>query len=328
MTCHVVRASARLACCLLDMNGDRGRIDGTLGVSLSSPYVEVSAESAAALAIKGDANYKEAVASGLSLAESVSGNPVHVRLQIREAIGPHVGLGHKTQMTLAVAAASLRAMGRTIPLEDLVRQSGRGGTSGAGVHTFLGGGVVLDGGHRFAPGAKESFRPSSMATGILPPPLLARIFPPAHLRVVVGVPAELRGASGSAELAYFRSTFPLPRADTDALIANVLMRLVPALAEGDLDQIDNGVREVQDSRFKAGIWRAQPKAIQLVRGALNRRGLAVGLSSMGPSIYTFCHVATADEVADSFRSTFDGFGVVASVHVASVAANGARVWEE
>ena len=180
MSSYTVRAQARLALCLLDMNGDRGRVDGTLGISLEEPFVEVIASAADSLELDIVPELTDAVYAGLTIAARVAGRPVNVSIQLPNWISPHVGLGHKTQTVLAVAIASLSASSIAHTRDEVIRLSGRGGTSGAGIHSFVGGGVVLDGGHQFGPNGKTTFAPSSAATHIPPPPLIARV-PPARI---------------------------------------------------------------------------------------------------------------------------------------------------
>lgn len=325
MTIWTVRAHSRLACCLLDMNGERGRVDGTLGISLNEPYVEVVASPGSRLEVDPEHEVADAVRAGVSLAERIAGGPVNVRVGLSNWIRPHVGLGHKTQTVLAVAAASLSALEIPYSMIGLARASGRGGTSGAGVHTFLGGGVVLDGGHRFGEGGKATFGPSSFMSDVGPPPLVARIEPPDELRVVIASPIGIEGASGEAEARFFARQFPIGRADTDALIADVLMRLIPAIIEGDFAQIDAGIEAIQHSTFKQGIWAAQAAPIQVARERLRREGIAVGLSSMGSTMYSLVPATDAGRVADAYRYEFARSGVDGVVSATSVSKGGANI---
>jgi beta-ribofuranosylaminobenzene 5'-phosphate synthase len=325
MNSYTVRAGARIACCLLDMNGERGRADGTLGISLESPTVEVVAKASDVLELDVDDAMVPAARAGIAIGEAIAGAPLSVRVQIPRWILPHVGLGHKTQTVLAVALASLRASSVWSSGEDLVKASGRGGTSGAGVHAFLGGGIVLDGGHRFGAGGKVDFLPSSVATHTGPPPLIARVHAPLDLRVVIATPMGFEGASGAAEVAHFRRAFPVPRADADSLIANVYMRLVPALIEGDMEQISAGVDAIQGSTFKRSIWMAQPKQVRRVRDVLRATGIAVGISSMGSTIYSITDCDESSSVADAYRDTFNSLRIDANIEITRMARAGATV---
>ncbi|MGB4780368.1 beta-ribofuranosylaminobenzene 5'-phosphate synthase family protein [Microbacterium sp.] len=325
MTVWTVRAHARLACCLLDMTGDRGRVDGTLGIGLQEPFVEVVAAPHDRLEFDADHDVADAIRAGVGLAERIARGPMRVKLSLLSWIRPHVGLGHKTQTVLAAAAAALSASQVPYSMRGLVRESGRGGTSGAGVHTFLGGGVVLDGGHRFGSGGKTTFGPSSRMLDVGPPPLIARVEPPDELRVVIASPIGIEGASGDDEAQFFAQHFPLGRADTDALIADVVMRLIPAIIEGDYVQIGAGIDAIQLSTFKRGIWAAQAAPILFARERLRRAGVSVGLSSMGSTMYSIVGATDAATVVGLYRDELTRLGVDAVVHATSVSQRGACV---
>ena len=327
MNSYTVRAHARLACCLLDMNGERGRADGTLGIALETPFVEVSAAASSEPDIVVDDAVSAAVSAGLDLAERVAGRSLSVAIRLPYWIPAHVGLGHKTQTVLAVAVASLSASSVAFTNEEVAQLSGRGGTSGAGIHTFLGGGVVLDGGHRFGVGFKSSFAPSAATAQFGPPPLVARIHPPHRLRIVVASATGLEGASGVSEVDYFERAFPTSRADADSLIANVYMRLVPAMLEGDLAQIDAGVQSIQLSDFKQKIWASQPRSIRLAGEALQAAGITVGLSSMGSTMYTITSDVHAVHVSELYREVLEGLGIDARLYITEIARSGAKVFQ-
>lgn len=325
MTSVVVRSPARIACCLLDLNGELGRVDGTLGFAVAQPFVEVAAREADSLDFAADDSVVPTVQAGIDLAARITGSTPPVKIELRRWIEPHIGLGHKTQTMLAVALACLRATGNDTALALIADASGRGGTSGAGIHTFLGGGIVVDSGHKYGPGGKRGFAPSSAATNAGSPPLVTRVFPPDNLRIVLAFAPRFYGISDQPEVDFFSQYCPVPRADANEVIANVYMRLLPALAEGDMSQINDGIRSIQNSEFKRMIWNNQAEPIRRIFQALSNECPNVGLSSMGPTMYTITDEANAEACALAYRERFDGWGLQASVISTQISPTGARV---
>jgi beta-ribofuranosylaminobenzene 5'-phosphate synthase len=321
----VIRSPARIACCLLDLNGELGRVDGTLGFAVAHPLIEVVASEADTLDLAVADSVVPAVEAGVNLAAQIIGSTPLVTIELRRWIEPHVGLGHKTQTMLAVAWACLRATGNDTAPNLIAGASGRGGTSGAGIHTFLGGGIVVDAGHKFGPAGKRGFAPSSAATNAGMPPLVTRVFPPKYLRVVLGIVPCFRGVSDKPEIDFFSRFCPVPRAEANKVIANVYMKLLPALAEGDIPQINDGIRSIQNTEFKRMIWNDQAEPIRRIFHALSNECPNVGLSSMGPTMYTITDEANAEACAQAYREQFARSGLQASVISTHISPTGARV---
>ena len=63
---------------------------------------------------------------------------------IEGSIIPHCGFGSSTMLYLSVTEALLRLNGIKYDREQLVRDSGRGGTSGIGINTYFEGGFICD----------------------------------------------------------------------------------------------------------------------------------------------------------------------------------------
>src|SRR5215212_2341866 len=87
-----------------------------------------------------------------------------VEIEVLRRPPAHRGFGSGTQARLAVTAALAVLAGQRLDgpaLTRLAAGSGRGGTSGIGLHAFARGGVLADAGHRVAD--KPGFLPSRHA---------------------------------------------------------------------------------------------------------------------------------------------------------------------
>jgi beta-RFAP synthase len=286
----VVETAARLHLGFLDLNGDCGRLFGSLGVAVEAPRCVVEARPAGPTEAPGEPidevpGVLEAVGRALGDAR-----PVAVRL--RETIPRHVGLGSGTQLRLAVALAASRALGRELPVRELARVAGRGRRSGIGIAAFEHGGFVVDAGHR----REES---AARADGEIPPVVL-RCPVPEDWRFVLITPADAGGLSGSEEESAFH-TLPPMRSDTVGRICRlVLVKAAPALVTGDIGAFGEAITEIQRlvgehfAAYQGGGVYASPTGKCAADLALERGAVGVGQSSWGPTVFA---LARGEDVA-------------------------------
>ncbi|MBS7623816.1 hypothetical protein KEJ39_09155, partial [Candidatus Bathyarchaeota archaeon] len=192
-----MKTPSRLHFCLIDMNGRLGRVDGSLGVAIDRPSVELTAWLSEEMRVYGKEASKTEVYARRFLARTRSRERVSINVQ--QTIPEHVGLGSDTQLSLAVATCISRLLGLNLSTYELARIMGRGGTSGIGVAAFEGGGLILDGGHSFGRGKdKETFLPSS-ASEAPPAKVLARYDFPQDWAFILATPTTGKGAFGHRE---------------------------------------------------------------------------------------------------------------------------------
>jgi beta-RFAP synthase len=180
---------------------------------------------------------------------------------------------------------------------------------------FGAGGFVLEGGRR-----EESDAPA---------PLLARLPFPSDWRCVVAVPRGAPGVSGEAEAAAF-ARLPVPfEQDVERIAHLVLMALLPALVEGDLDTFGRALTEIQCIN---GRWFAPAQGGAFAPGAsarlVERMGqwgaAGVGQSSWGPAVYG---IVAGDEAAAALRERArSALGPDGAVYASPFSSEGARVW--
>ncbi|MBT0732296.1 DUF98 domain-containing protein [Methanoculleus bourgensis] len=284
----LVDAPSRIHITLLDMNGASGRVDGGVGVALDEPGCVLDARKSTDISVHGGdeaARHRvleaaRAVVEGLRL-------PGGAEITLHATARQHAGLGSGTQVALATAAALCRLYDRDLPVPDLARIVGRGGTSGIGTAAFEQGGFILDGGHRFgSPGGKQDFRPSAASRGIAPPPVLARHRFPEDWRILLVTPDVEAGAHGGREVDIFRTHCPVPLDEVRELCHEVLMRMIPGLVEHDLDLFGSAVNRVQHLGFKkVEVAMQHPIIPALLEGTVQAGAAGAGLSSFGPTVY-------------------------------------------
>jgi beta-RFAP synthase len=188
----------------------------------------------------------------------------------------HAGLGTGTQLGLSVAAGLSAWCGlpRQTPRE-LALSVGRGLRSAVGTYGFVLGGLIVEQG-------KLPTEPIS--------PLDCRVDLPADWRFVLIRPAGLAGLAGETETDAIAALPAIAAATTDALIAEVRERLVPAAATGDFSAF---AASLYHYGHAAGLCFAArqggayngPVLTALVERIRELGYPGVGQSSWGPTLY-------------------------------------------
>jgi len=286
-----IRTPSRIHITLIDMNGSLGRIDGGVGFALNEPFIEIEAYESEEVHVSGKAQNFERFRE---VAKKLS---AHFRrgleIVVKSDYKGHVGLGSGTQIALAVGKAFSAFYAPNLSVREIANLVGRGGTSGIGVAVFEAGGFIVDAGH--SKKEKKDFLPSS-ASSAKPPKVISRLeFPDWH--VVVAIP-KLSGAYGYGEVELFQKNCPVPLEDVRELCHIILMKMLPAVAESDLDSFLSALQRIQHLGFK--------KAEVERYGSLIREFLdsfPAGLSSTGPSVFALTDSnpkALAREIARYF----------------------------
>jgi beta-ribofuranosylaminobenzene 5'-phosphate synthase len=275
----IIKTPSRIHMTLIDLNGKLGRIDGGIGLALVEPFIELEAVEADEISAEGPLKERaESAARKVTEAFGIEGG---IKIKIENAYGQHVGLGSGTQVGLAAGMAVCRSYDKDVPVREIAKIIGRGGTSGIGVGAFESGGFILDGGH--SKGEKTDFLPSS-ASRASPPPLLARYdFPDWKIALVMSK-AENR-VSGEREIDIFQKFCPIPLGEVERLSRLILMKVLPSVLERDIKAFGEGINEMQKIGFKGVEVSLQPPEVRALMEECREYSYGVGLSSFGPAIY-------------------------------------------
>ncbi len=271
-----ITTPSRLHFTLIDLNASLGRVDGGVGVALEYPRLRITAEKARETRITGAST---SVKTRMEAVIKTLGGGV--RLRVLEELPGHVGLGSGTQVSLAAAEAVNQLYNLGLTPVELAERTGRGGTSGIGVAAYTRGGFILDGGHRFQD--KKSFSPSSASHAPPPPVLFQKEFPDWKLLLVI---PEFKGASGSREVGIFQEHCPIPLGEVQAVSHIILLEMLPAIVERDLEALGDSINRIQRVGFKKLEIELQHPRVRGLMEALQEAGaLGVGMSSFGPTVY-------------------------------------------
>jgi len=287
-----VKTPSRVHFSLIDMNGQLGRVDGSLGLALDYPNVVLEASESEEIGVRGEERVSVERLASMFLKHFKI--PSGAQIEVKSTIPKHVGLGSNTQLSLAVASVLSRIYGIKKTTRELAIIMKRGGTSGIGVAAFEKGGLILDGGHSFGRGGeKQSFLPSS-ASKAQPAPVLVRYAFPEDWFFVIAIPHIHRGVHGEEEIHVFKERCPINAAYVGKACRIVLMKLLPAVLERNIERFGSGLTELQDAGFASATKDLMhPVVRRCIRFMLKKGAYGAGQSSFGPS--TFGLVEGEDE---------------------------------
>ena len=238
-----------------------------------------------------------------------------ISISIEKDYPSHIGLGSGTQASLAAGMAVNRLYDLGMSAYDIAIKVGRGGTSGIGVAAFESGGFILDGGHKFS--EKKDFLPSSASKLPPAPVLLRKDFP--GWDIVIAVP-EQKGASMKKEVNIFQQNCPIPLHEVEGLSHIILMNLLPALVEEDMEAFGSSINAIQGLGFKRREVELQPVSRELMQTLRDGGAYGAGMSSFGPTVYAF-----GEDVRNLTRIARDFLGEKGHVFITKSRNEGARI---
>jgi beta-RFAP synthase len=253
------------------------RCFGGVGLMVQQPGVRLTVQPALTWSAEGPLA-ERALTFARCFAQSCPAEVVTPHHVIVEACAPeHTGLGTGTQLALAVARALSRSFGLTLDAIELARRVGRGRRSALGIHGFARGGFLVEAGQRTA---------DTLA------PLVAHMAFPESWRVVLVLPAVVKGLHGPPEVQAFQHLLAAGQTltVTEALCRLVLLGMLPALAEADFPTFGEAVydfnRRVGEvfAPVQGGTY-AGAHAAELVAFVRHQGVRGVGQSSWGPTVF-------------------------------------------
>lgn len=312
----IIETPSRLHMTLIDLNGTIGRIDGGVGLTIKKPKlileakpqdegIDISFSESKKLNEKIMEDYRGKIEETVKKVTDFLNIDSGFNFEVKTAYPAHSGLGSGTQLSLAVAKLILNLNDHDMEAWKIAKIVGRGGTSGIGVRAFDHGGFIIDGGHKVD--EKHDFLPSS-ASNANPAPLIARYDFPKDWKVVLAIPNVPAGASGQKEVNIFQGNCPIKLDDVQKLSHLILMKMMPAVVEKDLDSFGSAVNEIQNIGFKKIEVGYQDSIInELTQNLMDAGAAGVGMSSFGPTVYAFTDTNTKN-ILKAAHSTMEESG--------------------
>lgn len=194
----------------------------------------------------------------------------------------HIGLGSGTSITLAVLEALLRLNDYEYSELTLQRLSGRGGTSGVGIHSYFCGGFTYDVGVKVN---EEEHLPSSFVKDHPIPTLLFRKDYPFG-GITFLHPKTAFNNHGLDEHNFFKEVTPLNTADALLACYNSVFKISASITESDKEGFIDAVEELKQTRWKKLEIEHSGKITQSILSDLYKNGVrGASMSSMGPGIF-------------------------------------------
>jgi beta-ribofuranosylaminobenzene 5'-phosphate synthase len=247
---------------------------GGVGLMVERPGICLRGERAGAWSACGPLA-ERALSFARRFAESFSGTATAVppcRLEVAATSPEHAGLGTGTQLGMAVGTCLANLVGLELSAAEIAHRVGRGERSALGVHGFERGGFLVEAGQ---------LKPGTLG------PLVSRCNVPHSWRVVLTRPAGLSGVHGERERATM-ARLTTGEAEAASLSRVVLLGMLPALEEGDIDAFGAALFEFNAragaafAEVQGGIYSSSVVA-DLVAFIRSRGVRAVGQSSWGPT---------------------------------------------
>jgi len=270
-----VEAPARLHLGFLDLDGGLGRHFGSVGLTLNDMATKIIARSADELKVVGDPSGRVLkYAEQFNAYKDISGG---CELEVVEQIPGHAGLGSGTQLAIAVGTAIAKFFHIETSSTEIAVLLHRGARSGIGIGAFDQGGFLVDAGRN----ADSDV-----------PPIISRLDFPSSWRVILTFDQAQKGLHGQDEDASFTS-LPDFSAETAAKLCHrVVMQILPAIYEQNIDEFNLGIYELQccigEYFASAQGGRYTSSAVAKANEYLESLGVkGVGQSSWGPTGFAF-----------------------------------------
>ena len=274
-----VKTPARLHFGLIDLNGELGRFFGGLGVGVDVPNVVLEAEESETFSVTGE-NCERVTHFTEKFLETykITSN---VKINVKQTIPEHIGLGSGTQLALAVASALSKLFNVNTSIQELSLAMGRMKRTGVGTAIFEQGGFVIDGGKQAQSG---KVLPESL------PPLIVRRAFPEDWKFVVAVPNVKKGLAKTEENSAFANVEPMPDTVVGQVCRLIMMKLLPALMDRDINAFGGALTKLQMvvgdcfADVQGGTF-SSPEAATTINFMKNCGAYGVGQSSWGPAVY-------------------------------------------
>lgn len=289
-----IKAPSRIHMTLVDLGPTGYRRNGGIGFSVDKPCSNFYFEkhSCIDVSVLGESGFNapeinsltDAVRNALRTANAESGLKLK---QVDIAAKRHIGLGIGTTIALACVEAACLLNDIDIFTNDLIRMSGRGGTSGVGVHGYFAGGFIFDVGRKFDTG------PLLPSDDILKPVAIPLAIAKIHMPMwPVGLffPPDANPVSRAAEKHLFSSVLPLRQSDVFETAYHAIFGVVAAVADSDFESFCKAIEGIQNCPWKQHeIQLHETKLVNYINSLKDLGCDAVGMSSVGPMLYFFAN---------------------------------------
>lgn len=288
-----IKTFPRIHITLIGMNRDGYRLNGGIGFSISSPTLDVNFEEADTIDVidRRKHGFTENELHRLKchlnqVVKNQNFEKVFICVVNEGIIQSHVGFGSNSMIYLACIEALFIQNQRDYSEKDIVALSGRGGTSGIGINTYIRGGFVFDTG--VANHGTRTHAPSSVFVSkrCQQPLLFKRIgLPLWDLGICI---PQIVPKTEEDERCFFQTNCPIEKGDVEKILYEAVYGVTSSLMENDFNAFCESINTIQQTKWKSLERNLYGEAITEVENIIRKNGArSVGMSSLGPLLYFF-----------------------------------------
>jgi beta-ribofuranosylaminobenzene 5'-phosphate synthase len=208
-------------------------------------------------------------------------------ISLKHAILPprHFGFGAGTATMLSTVEAVSILNDRLLTNEELIRQSGRGGTSGIGVHGYFSGGFLFDVGHQWS--TQEYLSSDDISSPHTIPLLFSNVHMP-NWPIGLFIPNDIKFTPIEKERTLFKNTLPLLDSEVYETAYHSIFGIAAAVVDHNFKDFCDAINILQFCAWKRAEISLHGDRISTYMKELRNLGCtAVGMSSVGPLLYFF-----------------------------------------
>ncbi len=313
-----IRAPSHVHLGNFDLNGEYGRLFGTIGFTLEEPYLEVEVEVGDKFEICG--TYEDIVENVVNKCCKVFNINKTFNVKIIRNFKRGVGLGLTTALTLSIVYSIARILNLDIDVVEYAPRFDRGLVSALGVYSFKYGGVIIDAGYRIDKFGKV-------------PPLVYRGEVPRDWYFVVAIPRKIPEKVVEVKRREVEILRKLPKMSEEVvgkLCRIVLVKLIPSIEERDIETFGQAITEFNKitgtywSFIQGGIYCSKEveRGIQIM---LEEGCTGAAQSCWGP---TFYGVADSYKTCERIKSRLIEELEIEEVYITNINNTGAKIIEK
>lgn len=196
----------------------------------------------------------------------------------------HYGFGVSTSVRMSCVEGIYQLLSKKVSNQKIIKQSHRGGTSGIGVHGYFTGGFIFDLGrkinnHQPLPSRSYEFKQHH--------PLLLKQLPVPNWGVGLLIPNNINPMTNKEEVDFFHKTCPISKDTVYETTYHALFGVLASIESNDFNLFCNAINTLQKQTWKDSERSLYTETSVFEKVLLGAGANAVGMSSLGPSLYFF-----------------------------------------
>lgn len=204
----------------------------------------------------------------------------------------HYGFGVSTSVRMACIEGISKLLEKKLSHNTIIKQSHRGGTSGIGVHGYFTGGCIFDLGRE----STKNYTPSRCSESTQHLPLLLQQLPMPDWQIGILIPNNIKPITHQKEVDFFNQTCPIDQQSVYEASYHALFGVLTSVKTKNFSSFCRAINALQTQTWKQAERSLYPEASVFEKMLLDAGAKAIGMSSLGPSLYFF---------ADNIKAVLD-----------------------